>query len=1162
MNRLIDFSSRFRILKGGKISLVVSALIGSATILSASPTGGTVTSGSAAISQSGSVTNITQSTQKASINWQSFSIAQNETVNFNQPNSSSITLNRVVGNESSVINGALNANGQVWILNSNGVLFGKNASINTAGLLATTAKLSDVDFQNGNYNFKDSTSNSVVNEGTITISDGGSVVLASNEVRNSGTIKAVKGKVHLVGASEYSINLNGNSLVNLSVDKGVLDAMVENSGTVLADGGEIYLTTNAVDELLKGVVNNTGIIEANSLDGLTGKVELFAHGGEVQVAGTITAKDGFIETSGKDFTIDKDTLIKAKTWLIDPTDLIVSDATAYETALGGGTDTLIQTNEGNIYINDTIDWQSIAKLTLDAYYDIYINQAITAPNGKLALYYGQFTKNATNPSDYHINAKVNLGAGENFITKLGYDGIETVWQVITQLGNDNSSSDGTLQGMKGSLNAHFVLGADIDALATAYWNGGAGWTAIGVLDFGFTGSFDGLGHTVDRLNIIQSSEFQGFFGLVDGGVIRNIGLTNVSIRGTNHTAGLVGHLYGGTISNAYVTGSVSAPNCNYIGGLVGLNENGIITDAYTTAVVNGGDYVGGLVGWNLGTITDSYASNLVTAGNNAYIGGLVGKKGDGSSITKSYYDTDTNSDTMSDSVYGKTKADILALAKANWDNDIWAVDGSSFNGYATDTLTLPQLVVFYTPSSTLFNSGYGTEASPYTIINWTQLQNINFSSNTLSGGYYFALSNNLDSSTNGYTTQVKDGDTLANADEGWNPIGNDNYQFTGNFDGLGHTIDQLTINRASSLQGLFGNAGSNSIIQNIGVTNVDIQGRDYVGGLAAFSTANISNSYSTGNISGFESVGGLVGVNQDYITNSYSTATVSGTDFVGGLVGVNKTHIINSYSTANVSGSDAVGGLVGLHNLRMGATINNSYAAGTITTSSLRGGLVGLLTYEGEMSEIFNRTYDDYQNVVGYGAGISNSYHDKGTNTETLGDSTLGKTQAQMESITTFSNWDITEDSTLDDSYKYPVLVTQNGETSWKIYKAPAVAPVAAVAAEAEIADIITPILNGTRIVIKAPQPSSSTPRVQTQTAASNMGLGNNARIVSTADIGETPNRVVSLGELQQANVGAGEVRVPLSDNSIVDLVNGGVNLPNGVEQQFFIVADNTVTEN
>ncbi|MGJ0301640.1 filamentous hemagglutinin N-terminal domain-containing protein, partial [Aliarcobacter cryaerophilus] len=156
-----EYKNRFRILKGGLISLVVASNLYSA------PTGGVVTSGTATISQNGNTTNINQSTQKASINWQDFSISQNETVNFNQPNVNSITLNRVIGNEKSVIDGALNANGQVWILNSNGTLFGKNAKVNTAGLLVTTKELSDEDFNKGNYNFKGNSTASIENLGNI-----------------------------------------------------------------------------------------------------------------------------------------------------------------------------------------------------------------------------------------------------------------------------------------------------------------------------------------------------------------------------------------------------------------------------------------------------------------------------------------------------------------------------------------------------------------------------------------------------------------------------------------------------------------------------------------------------------------------------------------------------------------------------------------------------------------------------------------------------------------------------------------------------------------------------------------------------------------------------------------------------------------------------------
>lgn len=403
----IETKSRFRILKGGKISLIISSLLGGLTFSYAAPIDGTVTSGIADISTNGLVTNITQTTNKASINWQSFSVSSGETVNFKQPNTSSITLNRVVGNEKSIINGALNANGQVWLLNSNGVLFGKNASINTSGIVATTAELSDEAFNAGNYNFRNSSSASVINEGTIEIVNNGSVILASHEVRNSGTIKAIRGKVHLVGANQYSVNLNGNSLINLKVDKGVLDALVENSGSVIADGGEIYLTTNAVDELLKGVVNNDGIVEANSLNGLTGKVELFAHGGTAKVGGTIEAQDGFIETSGKEFTIKEGAVIKTAKWLIDPVNVTI-DATlagTIQTALGTA-DVTITTDGGNtpdtssgesgtngdITVSSPISWSQNNTLTLSAANNIAINDDITYSGtsaGGLIFLYGQ-----------------------------------------------------------------------------------------------------------------------------------------------------------------------------------------------------------------------------------------------------------------------------------------------------------------------------------------------------------------------------------------------------------------------------------------------------------------------------------------------------------------------------------------------------------------------------------------------------------------------------------------------------------------------------------------------------------------------------------------------------------------------------------------------------
>jgi len=658
MKKLIDFSSRFRILKGGKISLVVSALLGTTTLTFAAPSGGVVTSGAANITQNGNITNINQASQKASINWQNFSINQNETVNFIQPNVNSITLNRVVGNETSIINGALNANGQVWILNSNGVLFGKNASVNTSGLLATTAKLSDENFQNGNYSFKDAGSASIINQGTIEIANSGSVIFASNEVINEGSIKAIKGKVHLTGASNYTVNLNDNSLVNLKVDKGVLDAMVENSGTIIADGGEVYLTTNAVDELLKGVVNNTGIIEANSLDGLTGKIELFAHGGSSKIDGTLEAQEGFIETSAKSLGVKSTAKIKAETWLIDPVNIEITssgednlygetiNASAIETALENG-NVQLQAEE-DITVNQDITWEEANTLTLNAGRDIAINSQITATNnqGKVELLYGQSVVASSNTYNYSFNlsedgfkGSINLKKGENFKTKLGSDGSLETWYVITSLGSQGYNTDNSpvtgLQSIPLNSTSNYVLGTNIDASETKNWSSAYG---DGFLSLNFSGKFDGLGHTVDKIYINSRSTYKALFGYTDGATIRNLGVTNVDITAASEVGAIVGRGTNTIIENTYSSGKLTATGNGGVGGLVGYaDDNFLIKGSHSSAEASGAGDIAGLAGslHTGGIIEDSYATGDIKV--ESYRGGgLVGLMRDGAIIRNSY----------------------------------------------------------------------------------------------------------------------------------------------------------------------------------------------------------------------------------------------------------------------------------------------------------------------------------------------------------------------------------------------------------------------------------------------------------------------------------------------------------------------------------------------
>lgn len=343
-----DFSSRFRILKGGKISLVVSALLAGSTMSFAAPVGGSVTSGSATINQNGSVTTINQSTNKASINWQDFSIGKSETVNFVQPSSQSVTLNRVIGASQSLIEGAMNANGQVFLLNPNGVLFANGSQINVGGLVASTLNITDANFQAGNYVFEGNSKNSIINMGTITANNG-YVALMGKHVANEGTIIATMGNVQMASGEKISLNLNGNSLVKLTIDQGTVDALVENKGLIKADGGQVYLTTQALNTILDGMVNNTGIIEAQTLNDVKGSVVLYAHGGTANIGGVIDASapnggnGGFIETSGKVVNIDSSAKITAGStygkggeWLIDPSNITISAAADANGAWSGG----------------------------------------------------------------------------------------------------------------------------------------------------------------------------------------------------------------------------------------------------------------------------------------------------------------------------------------------------------------------------------------------------------------------------------------------------------------------------------------------------------------------------------------------------------------------------------------------------------------------------------------------------------------------------------------------------------------------------------------------------------------------------------------------------------------------------------------------------------
>ncbi len=269
----------------------------------AAPQDGTVVAGSASISQQGRQTTIQQNSDRAIINWRGFSIGADEAVRFSQPTASSATLNRVTGDQVSVLLGRLDANGQVLLINPNGVVIGNGARIDVGSLIATTANLADRDFLAGKLNFTQpgKPGAGISNSGSITAAEGGLVALVAPHVRNDGIIQAKLGKVMLGAADTFTIDFYGDGLINLALgeqhrgalrgsDGKPVDALIQQSGQIITDGGKtLLLTAENAGRILDTVINMDGSVRANRISEQNGKIVLSGGDGRVEIAGSLTA---------------------------------------------------------------------------------------------------------------------------------------------------------------------------------------------------------------------------------------------------------------------------------------------------------------------------------------------------------------------------------------------------------------------------------------------------------------------------------------------------------------------------------------------------------------------------------------------------------------------------------------------------------------------------------------------------------------------------------------------------------------------------------------------------------------------------------------------------------------------------------------------------------
>ncbi len=351
--------------------------------------------------------------------------------------------------------------------------------------------------------------------------------------------------------------------------------------------------------------------------------------------------------------------------------------------------------------------------------------------------------------------------------------------------------------------------------------------------------------------------------------------------------GLVGHNNsGGELANCYSTSTVSGERL--VGGLVGYNR-GSVTSCYSMGSASGDDRIGGLVGSNSGSVLNCYSMGSVSG--NGYTGGLIGSYG--GNVIHCVWDMDTSGQVQSGGGVGLTTGQMMdpeMLGLNGWALDPnWVLDhGKDYPRLAwegTSGQLIPEPVIDWL-------DGSGTSEDPYQVINADQLVFIGKAS--VLWDKNFILMQDID---------------LIDITLSMSVIP----EFSGIFNGNGRIIRNMQITGPGSYLGLFGRIRSGATVLDLGTTNANIVATgSHVGGLAGNNMGTITRCLSIVNISGENSVGGLLGSNNGNVINCYSSGTVSGNDSVGGLLGSNSGNLSRCYSTNAVSGGDRdVGGLVG-----------------------------------------------------------------------------------------------------------------------------------------------------------------------------------------------------------------------------------------------------------
>ncbi|NTV25890.1 MAG: filamentous hemagglutinin N-terminal domain-containing protein [Chlorobiaceae bacterium] len=989
------------------------------------PNGGVISSGIGSISSAGSAMTITQTSPKLVADWKSFNIGEQASVNFVQPGVDAAALNRIHDLNPSQIMGRLSSNGQVFLLNHSGIVFGRTSRVNVGGLVATSLDMDDDDFMAGKYLLNSvGGAASVRNDGAITVSPGGVVALIAPVVENTGSVRADGGSVLLASGNRVHVDFGGDGLITYEIPEGALDAQVSNSGLLKADGGLVVMTAKAAGALTSAAVNNTGIVEARALGERSGRIMLLSDmqqgtttvGGRLDVSAPAGGDGGFIETSAAKVNIAETAIVSASSrygargqWLIDPTDMVIGadsytgtggmSANAIMRALNGlsgdgsdGTDVSIQTvaagsDSGSITINAPITWYKSA-LTFQAHGDINVNASLTWDSATLSLdarrninINQSLISGSSQPvspanldldalGDINVNAWLSLGASQN-------PGLSTV---AFHAGRKISIDEG-IDSYASMLTLQAQAGIDINRSIHCYG---------GTLDLE-----PGTGEVTFGINY-NGPEFNGSIDFYDLDWSKRSGSGFLTISGVPYTV----------ISELGNPGDESSAS------------NPLTLQGLTRGDMNGHYALGSNI-WSYDTFSWNHTDQLKQFDT---VNGWHTASGYLGFMPIGYDAVSHTASSFAGTFNGLGHAiTYLYMNPADSGGLFYHLDGATVNN-----LSLVEMTITNAGSA----GGIAASASGATTVSGC------FVTGRITGadstGGFFGSTGGSDPlitivNSNNYAAVE-----VFNGSYGGGFIG---YAGNDNHNGSISITDSLNRSDIVGYQGYLGGFIGTSAFNSITITNSANNGgvwsnlgiRDYLGGfigLASGKPVVITDSYNSGQISGGPydnhsvngGIGGLVGQAGDLtITSSFNSGSVHGWAGVGGLAGIAQwLRVSDSYNSGEVTATSevadgSVGGLVG--NIRYLGEVDPAVASHTLDVTNFYNS--GQVTNTGNASNAGGVAGQMDTASGTYASQLSGTFWDSTVN-PALTDNGYGtpKSTSELQTLSTFTaaGWDIDDE--------------------------------------------------------------------------------------------------------------------------------------------------------